>query len=259
MADFINTIDVLGDDAVVDSIITRTITEYCDDGVTKIGERAFYNCTALIKVDVPNAENIDKEGFCSCKALPSVCLPNVKSIGQSSFRECAALTEVDAPNLESIGSSAFQNCKKLTDINMSKVTAISGNAFFSTGLTMVHAPLATTVDSSAFAGCTNLTLVDLSVRTSIGANAFQNCNSLVTVILRSSTMCTLVNVNAFTGNWSGGYGPIYNGTGYIYVPRALVDSYKVATNWSTYATQFRALEDYTVDGTVTGDLDESKI
>ena len=53
--------------------------------------------------------------------------------------------------------------------------------------------------------------------------------------------------------------PIASGTGYIYVPRALVDSYKVATNWATYAAQFRALEDYTVDGTVTGDLDESKI
>lgn len=50
-----------------------------------------------------------------------------------------------------------------------------------------------------------------------------------------------------------------SGTGYIYVPRALVDTYKAATNWSTIADQFRALEDYTVDGTITGELDESKI
>lgn len=40
---------------------------------------------------------------------------------------------------------------------------------------------------------------------------------------------------------------------------ALVDSYKAATNWSTYADQIRALEDYTVDGTTTGALDETKI
>lgn len=39
----------------------------------------------------------------------------------------------------------------------------------------------------------------------------------------------------------------------------LVDTYKADTNWSTYAAQFRALEDYTVDGTITGELDESKI
>ena len=52
---------------------------------------------------------------------------------------------------------------------------------------------------------------------------------------------------------------IANGKGYIYVPRAMVDTLKSATNWSTYATQIRALEDYTVDGTITGELDESKI
>ena len=40
---------------------------------------------------------------------------------------------------------------------------------------------------------------------------------------------------------------------------ALVDSYKAATNWSTYADQIRALEDYTVDGTTTGALDETKV
>jgi hypothetical protein len=46
--------------------------------------------------------------------------------------------------------------------------------------------------------------------------------------------------------------PIKSGTGYIYVPRALVEDYKVATNWSAYASQFRAIEDYTTDGTVDG-------
>ena len=72
-------------------------------------------------------------------------------------------------------------------------------------------------------------------------------------------MSTAANTNLFVGNWSGNDGPIMKGEGYIYVPRALVDSYKVATNWSSWATQFRALEDYTVDGTTTGELDETKI
>ena len=52
---------------------------------------------------------------------------------------------------------------------------------------------------------------------------------------------------------------IESGTGYIYVPSALIDSYKTAKNWSSHAAQFRALEDYTVDGTVTGAIDETKI
>jgi hypothetical protein len=37
---------------------------------------------------------------------------------------------------------------------------------------------------------------------------------------------------------------IANGEGYIYVPASMVDSYKSASNWSTYAAQIRAIEDY---------------
>ena len=39
----------------------------------------------------------------------------------------------------------------------------------------------------------------------------------------------------------------------------LYEKYRNGTNWSTYAAQFRALEDYTVDGTITGELDPNKI
>jgi hypothetical protein len=75
--------------------------------------------------------------------------------------------------------------------------------------------------------------------TSIGDYAFSNCAALTVLILRSETMCTLSATTVFNNT------PIKSGgTGFIYVPRALVDSYKAATNWSTYASQFRAIEDY---------------
>lgn len=111
----------------------------------------------------------------------------------------------------------------------------------------------TTVGEYAFYGCTELVEVDLPNMTTIKANAMNGCSVLKALILRGETVCTLANANALTGT------PIASGTGYIYVPAALVDSYKAATNWSTYADQFRALEDYTVDGTVDGELDETKI
>ena len=88
----------------------------------------------------------------------------------------------------------------------------------------------------------------------MAANAFAYCEAMESLILRkTSAICTLANTSVFRST------PIADGTGYIYVPAALVDSYKAATNWSTYADQFRALEDYTVDGTTTGALDETKI
>ena len=104
-----------------------------------------------------------------------------------------------------------------------------------------------------FMNCLLLETADFPSATKINAYGFYSAKKMSVCILRSETMATLANVNAFTST------PVASGTGYIYVPRALVDTYKAATNWSTYADQFRALEDYTVDGTITGELDESKI
>ena len=51
-------------------------------------------------------------------------------------------------------------------------------------------------------------------------------------------MATLRNISALSST------PIKYGAGYIYVPATLVDTYKAATNWSTYANKIRAIEDY---------------
>ena len=95
----------------------------------------------------------------------------------------------------------------------------------------------TSIGNSAFRDCTSLTSIDLPNVTSIGAYAFKDCTSLTSIILRSNTTCALSS-GVFTNT------PISSGTGYIYVPSTLVDSYKTATNWSTYASQIRAIEDY---------------
>ena len=96
-------------------------------------------------------------------------------------------------------------------------------------------------------------MLDFPQLQTIKNTAFANCTKLKAFILRGSTVCTISNNTGFYGT------PINGTSGYIYVPSALIDSYKTATNWSTHASQFRALEDYTVDSTVTGALDESKI
>lgn len=105
----------------------------------------------------------------------------------------------------------------------------------------------------AFGECTELTLVDVPNVVTIDTGACYGCTVLNTFILRGETVCTLSATDAFSNT------PIASGTGYIYVPSALLADYQAATNWSNYAAQFRALEDYTVDGTVDGELDETKI
>jgi hypothetical protein len=95
----------------------------------------------------------------------------------------------------------------------------------------------TSIRGFAFFNCVRLSKVDLTAATSVGERAFQN-STVRTLILRSNTVVPAGDKYVCWGT------PIKNGDGYIYVPRNLVDSYKSNSNWSAYATQFRAIEDY---------------
>lgn len=107
-----------------------------------------------------------------------------------------------------------------------------------TALKYVDCPSVWRVQQEAFALCSALEKVDLPMLRYISAKSFQNCTSLSVFIICKPEVITLNNVDAFSGT------PIESGTGYIYVPKALENSYKSATNWSTYASQIRAIEDY---------------
>lgn len=105
-------------------------------------------------------------------------------------------------------------------------------------ITEIKDNVVTNISEFTFYRCLDLTIVDFPQVTVIGAYAFNGCTRLNTVILRSPTVTTLSNTNAFTNT------PLASGAGYIYVPSVLVNTYKSATNWSTYASKFRAIEDY---------------
>lgn len=96
-----------------------------------------------------------------------------------------------------------------------------------------------TVGAYAFYNCASLTKVELKNVTSIGANAFMNCTRLNMLILRTTEqVCTLHDVSSL------GASGIASKNGYVYVPAALVDSYKADSKWSSFASQIRAIEDY---------------
>lgn len=127
----------------------------------------------------------------------------------------------------------------------------------------------TTNMSYTFTGCWVLTKIDLANynlgSTSNSTSTFSSCSSLKALIIRSFGSYYVINSNAFTncyhltGTFNATYNPNSDKDGYIYVPRSMVDTLKSATNWSLYADQIRALEDYTIDGTTNGELDETKI
>ena len=98
--------------------------------------------------------------------------------------------------------------------------------------------------------CSALKYAEFASATSIAAAAFLMCFRLTTVILRSESVVALANTNAFSscyhfaGTKNATYNPNGDQDGYFYVPSKLIDAYKSATNWSTFESQFRAIEDY---------------
>lgn len=90
----------------------------------------------------------------------------------------------------------------------------------------------------AFYDCANLTKVKFAAANSIGVEAFGNCSNLEAMILPAAKVASLESADVFNST------PISAGTGFIYVPAALIDSYKTTGQWATYANQLRAIEDY---------------
>lgn len=267
-----------GGDSIWNKIVDRTVTEVNDkDGlckavgdyafrtcgqltsaifpsVTSIGQYGFYECTSLATADFPSVTTIGEEAFRNC-ALVDTNFPRATSAGSKAFIGCVSLPSIDMPLLKSVPFGFCQNARELVSARFPSATDVANQSFSGCAkLSSVDLSSATTLNSSAFANCSSLAVVDLPSVASILAYVFTGCKALKALILRKSdAICTLASYTALNGT------PIKSGTGYIYVPSSLIETYKTASQWSTFAAQFRALEDYTVDGTITGDLDPNKI
>ena len=170
--------------------------------VTSIGSYAFWNCSGLTSVTIPNSvTSIGDYAFVGCSGLTSVTIPNsVTSIGSSAFNGCSDLTSVTIPNsVTSIGESAFYGCTGLTSVSIGNSVTSIGNWAFSgcTGLTSVTIPNSvTSIGYQAFSGCSGLTSVTIpNSVTSIGSYAFWGCRGLTSVTIGNSV--TSIESDAF--------------------------------------------------------------
>ena len=243
-----------GGDSQLDALIDGTITSLFSN-IKKVRSYAFYNYVDLTDVNFPEATAMGMDAFYGCSKLASANIPKVTAIPDYAFINCAKLTTANFPEATLVGQYAFQGCASLNSVNLPSATSIQSKAFSGCrGLTkVVFANLQTINPTYAFQNCSALISADFPALTYIGTYTFSGCSALTALILRNDADVSLQSTNALSGT------PIANGTGYIYRPAARVDTDKAATNWSTYAAQFRALEDYTVDGTITGELDPNKI
>ena len=206
------------------------------NSVTSIGYEAFFDCTGLTSVTIPNSvTSIGDFAFEYCSGLTSVTIPNsVTSIGSNTFYGCTGLTSVTIPNsVTSIGYMAFYNCTGLTSVTIpNSVTSISDGAFYDcTGLTSVTiGNSVTSIGGYAFYGCTGLTSVTIpNSVTSIGRGAFQGCDipTIVSLIENPFTISGKQDTyQTFSTN------TFNNAT--LYVPVGTIDKYKATEGWKDF-------------------------
>ena len=193
----------------------------------------------------PDITELGDYAFYGNERITSALLPNVGYIGDSCFENCYMLSEISLGELTIISSRAFQNCRRLENFENGYAKNIESYAFYDSSsigiasnkmiLKSVKCASARSIERCAFAGLTKIETIDILGGGDIVRMSDTNkpLESLVNFIMRNDE--TVTHVDAYTA---------FAATTNIYVPDALVESYKTATNWSKYAEQIHPLSEY---------------
>lgn len=201
------------DHSVEDAIITRSISgAYSNDRITTVGVCAFLGCQ-VTAIDLPNVTQVKRNAFETCRYLQTINLPKVTTFDRGVFYN-SGIQQADFPLVTTIENDCFRQTKNLASANLPLVTALPADAFRES-----------TIRTADFGAVTN-----------INRTAFTDCTSLETLIIRTPSVCVISDISvSLRGS------KIASGTGYIYVPDNLVDSYKAATNWVALANQIKPI------------------
>lgn len=141
------------------------------DGVTNIGNYAFYYCTSLASVSIPiSISDIGDYAFYACTSLANIpCLENISQIGDYAFSLCHEVETIIIPSsVSSIGEGAFYDCRGVRSLDiLNGVLSIGPNAFSLPNFTSTSISIPESVyfiGESAFVGIDCLVEIDVDSR-----------------------------------------------------------------------------------------------
>lgn len=189
----------------LDDYITNDIVDYINKKLTQLGQYKFYYMPSIHNVRCDAVINIGKYTLYGCSSLKHLYFPNVVSIEEHVFHTLGCENLI-LPNLKTMGSACFVNTTTLKRLSIPKCVSLTPNTCSSTGIYLLDAGNTSLIPSSS--SMPNLTIL----------------------VLRNNVLTTLENRSCIQSVEE------------IYVPQDLIEYYKVATNWATYADKFKPLE-----------------
>lgn len=201
---------------------------------------AFVDNSMLGAFENADIKNVGTYGMYG-RTFQSCNLPNATSVGMDSFKECKNMVSVDLPKVTSFMSGAFAKCFKLETVNAPLLARLDGTNIFEscTALVKLVLPALKSVRTNALGGSKLYAPSSLKVLDMLGGKKggidtdLTYCTSFTTLVLRDTLGVTGTGSNFALG-----------ASHKVYVPDALLEQYRTATNWSKYASQIFPLSEY---------------
>ena len=201
----VKAIDSISTSQGLDDYIKDDLVDYINQKLMQLGQYKFYYMPTIHNVKCDAVINIEKYTLYSCPSLKHLYFPSVVSIGEHVFHTLGCENLI-LPNLKTMGTACFVNTTTLKRLIIPKCTLMSAFACSTTGIYLLDAGNTSLIPSSS------------------------TMSNLTILVLRNNVLTTLENRSCIQSVEE------------IYVPQDLIEEYKVATNWTTYADKFKPLE-----------------